>query len=566
MKSDEGRKAKKAIMDKRLWSLLLTVLLFSSCSYEYPTLEKTMARQWKLIAIVQESDTTAVSPQILLLRDSSLFSLANQKGTWQLHDSTITFSQGNSTIAANTPYGIRNISATKLELMDREQVLLFEFVPQARTTATILYDVFRGILGIIILLIVAVLFSNNRRKIDWRLVATGIGLQVVFALAVLKVEAVKAVFDFISSGFVIVLTFTLHGADFLFGKLVTDVNSFGYIFAFQVLPTIIFFSALTSLFYYLNILQYVVMAFAWIMKKTMRLSGAESLAAAANIFVGQTEAPLVVKPYVDKMTRSEIMALMTGGMATIAGGVLAAFIGFLGGTDPVARQIFATHLLTASIMSAPAALLIAKIMIPETEVVNRDLNISKEKMGKNVLDAISNGTTQGLKLAVNVGAMLLVFLAFVAMFDYIFLHGIGEPTGLNQVIRESTNGYYEGFSFRYILGHLFAPFAWIMGVPAQDLTSVGRLLGEKTLFNEFVAYVSLGNLKDTAMLTNEKSIIIATYALCGFANFASIGIQIGGIGVIAPHRKTMLSELGLRALVGGTLACFLTAAIAGMLV
>jgi CNT family concentrative nucleoside transporter len=424
----------------------------------------------------------------------------------------------------------------------------------------------RGLIGMVFLLLVCFLLSAIRRKINWRLVATGLALQVIFAVLVLKVSYVARIFDFISRKVVQFLSFSEKGAEFLFGGLVTDMTTFGYIFAFKVLPTIVFFSAFTSLLYYLGILQLFVKAFAWVMSKTMRLSGAESLAAAANIFIGQTEAPLVVKPYLDKMTKSEMLCLMVGGMATIAGGVLAAFIAFLGGDDPIQQAQFAKHLLTASIMSAPAAIIIAKMLYPETEEVDRKLDISKDKIGTNVLDAISRGTTEGLKLAVNVGAMLLVFTAVIAVFNWIFIDWIGAPTGLNDVIAASTDGRYEGLSLQYLLGNIFAPIAWIIGVPTEDITAVGQLLGEKTILNEFFAYASLSAMKASGTIVHYRSIVIATYALCGFANFASIGIQIGGIGVLAPKQRPVLAKFGIKALIGGTVAALLTATIAGMLI
>ncbi len=327
-----------------------------------------------------------------------------------------------------------------------------------------------------------------------------------------------------------------------------------------------FFSALTSVLYYLNILQYVVYAVAWLMKRTMRLSGAESLAAAANIFVGQTEAPLVVKPYLEKMTRSEILALMTGGMATIAGGVLVAYVGLLGGSDPVQLQFFATHLLLASIISAPAALLVAKMMVPETGAIDQELLVPRHRMGSNLLDAIAQGTTQGVKLAVNVAAMLLVFIAIIAMINFIVRDGLGAWTGLNGWVRTWSGGVYEGASLSFILGLAMAPLAWVLGVPSGDLIPVGQLLGEKVVLNEFYAYVNFSELKQAGVLTNPRSVIIATYALCGFANFGSIGIQIGGISVLAPGQRTTLCAMGIKALVAGTLACFITACIAGMVV
>lgn len=445
-------------------------------------------------------------------------------------------------------------TATQIAL-DPSQNLEFSFAGIAR-----------GLLGMVFLIAVCYMLSSNRNKINWQLVLTGLGLQLVFALLVLKVDFVAIGFDWVSDKIVKFLNVSEQGALFVFGELVNPSNSLGYIFAFKVLPTIVFFSAFTSLLYYLGILQLIVKGFAWVMSKTMRLSGAESLAAAANIFIGQTEAPLVVKPYLDKMTKSEILCLMVGGMATIAGGVLAAFIAFLGGDSDAQQVLFAKHLLTASIMSAPAAIIVAKILYPETETVNRKLDISREKVGSNVLDAISRGTTEGLKLAVNVGAMLLVFTALMAVLNWFLGDLIGEPTGLNDLVKNSSGGNYDRFSMEYILGNLFAPVAWLIGVPAEDMVAVGQLLGEKTILNEFYAYGSLSELKQTGVLSNYRSIVIATYALCGFANFASIGIQIGGISVLAPSQRATLARFGIKALIGGTVAALLTATIAGMLI
>ncbi len=426
---------------------------------------------------------------------------------------------------------------------------------------------YRAVIGIVFLIGLCFLLSSSRKNIDWKLVGIGISLQILFAVLFLKVEEVAMVFQWIAEKVVEFLTVAEEGALFVFGGLVDPSQSLGYIFAFKVLPTIVFFSAFTSLLYYLGILQKIVYVFAWLMSKTMRLSGAESLAAAANIFIGQTEAPLVVKPYLEKMTKSEILCLMVGGMATIAGGVLAAFIEFLGGQDPAAKAEFARHLITASIMSAPAAIVMAKILFPEDtpEKIDRKLNISKEKIGSNILDAISIGTTDGLKLAVNVGAMLLVFTALIAVVNWFLGDLIGDPTGLNSIIADSTDGRYEKFSMQYILGNLFAPVAWIIGVPMADIVSVGQLLGEKTILNEFFAYKSLSEMKAAETLVNYRSIVISTYALCGFANFASIGIQIGGIGVLAPGQRKVLAAFGIKALIGGTCAALLTATIAGML-
>ncbi|MBP9142296.1 MAG: hypothetical protein IT272_02895 [Chitinophagales bacterium] len=436
-------------------------------------------------------------------------------------------------------------------------------------------NILRGLIGLAFLIGVCFLLSNNRRAIDWKLVASGILIQLVFALLVLKVPSFyfpgttvdispKGFFEFISSFFVAVINFTSAGASFLFGDLVNRVDKFGFIFAFKVLPTVIFFSGLSSLLYYIGVLQKIVYAFAWVMSKSMRLSGAESLSAAANIFLGQTEAPLLVKPYIAKMNKSEVLCLMVGGMTTIAGGVFAAYVGYLGGDDPVQQLAFATHLLSASIMSAPAAIVASKMLFPQTENIDMKLEVSKEKIGANLLDAIANGTTEGLKLAVNVGAMLLMFTALIAMCNGI-LDLIGQPTGLNKWINISTAGRYAGLTLQYIFGLIGAPVAWLLGTPNCDLVAVGQLLGEKTVINEFVAYGSMGTMKATGVILEDKSLIIALYALCGFSNFASIGIQIGGIGALAPEQRPVLAQLGIKALIGGTIACFFTAVIAAMI-
>ena len=426
-------------------------------------------------------------------------------------------------------------------------------------------DILRGLLGIVILTLIAWALSEKKKSIHWRLVLSGTALQLAIAFLVIKLPAVRNGFDVVSRFFIELLNFSREGATFLFGGLMNP-DTMGFIFAFQVLPTIVFFSALTSALYYLNILQRIVYGFAWIMHKTMKLSGAESLAAAANIFVGQTEAPLVVKPYLERMTRSEMLSLMTGGMATIAGAVLVAYITILGGTDPVQMQYFATHLLIASIISAPAALVTAKIMIPETEEVDRDLLIPRHRMGGNLLDAIANGTSEGVKLAVNVAAMLLVFTAFVALVNFLVRDVAGEVTGINQRIVAWSDGRYDGCSLQFLLGLLLAPIAWVIGVPSGDLLVVGQLLGEKTMLTEFYAYVSFGQLKEAGVITSPKSILIITYALCGFANVASIGIQLGGISALAPGQRMTIARLGVKALIAGTIASLLTACVAGMLV
>lgn len=429
--------------------------------------------------------------------------------------------------------------------------------------------IFRGLLGLIILISIAFLFSKHKKRINWRLVVSGIVIQLILGLLVFKVPIFASIFGIFASFFTQLLSFTDAGAAFIFGNMVSSdpeiTKTIGYIFAFKVLPTVVFVSALTSLLYYLGFLQKIVFGFAWILSKTMRLSGAESLAAAANIFVGQTEAPLLVKPYIAKMSKSEILCLMTGGMATIAGGVFAAFIGFLGGDDIAAQQEFAKHLLTASILSAPAAIVCAKILYPETEIVDENLDIDKNTLGTGPLEAIANGTTDGIKLAVNVGGMILVFLAFIAMINYLLFDIIGNYTGLNASIAATT--LYQGLNLQMILGFTFAPLAWVIGIDAQDILLSGQLLGEKTVINEFIAYLSLKDLiaSEGGAQLGHRSVVILTYALCGFSNFASIGIQIGGISALAPNQRGVLAKLGLRALLGGTLACLMTATVAGML-
>lgn len=429
-----------------------------------------------------------------------------------------------------------------------------------------LTHVLRGILGIAAFIGIAWLCSENRRAVPWKLVAAGVAFQFLCGVLVLKVDAVRVAVDGVGNMAVAILDFNRAGSQFLFGNLITDTKSFGYIFAFNVLPTIVFFSALTSLLFYAGLLQKVVYVFAWLMSKTMRLSGAESLSASANIFLGQTEAPLLIKPYLATMTRSEMLAVMIGGMANIAGAVLVAYISMLGGEDPAQRLMFAKHLITASIMSAPASLYIAKIMAPQMETVDETISVPRERIGANALEAITNGTTDGLKLAVNVGAMLLVFTALIAMCNAILAHGIGGWTGLNAWIAGQTDGRYTDLSMQYVLGVVFAPFAWLMGIDAGSLTLAGQVVGEKTILNEFYAYGTLGALIQKGLLPDQRAQVILTYALCGFANLASIGIQIGGIGVLAPNQRPMLARLGVKALIGGSLCCFIGAAMAGMLI
>lgn len=428
-----------------------------------------------------------------------------------------------------------------------------------------LNSLFRGILGMLALLGIAYIFSSNRKAINWKTIGIGLGVQLILAIGVLKVGFIKTGFEFVGSLFVKVLDFTRAGSEFLLGGMM-NVDNFGFIFLFQVLPTIIFFSALTSLLFYLGIIQIVVKGMATVLTKLMNISGAEGLSTAGNIFLGQTEAPLMIKAYLEKMNRSEIFLVMTGGMATVAGGVLAAYISFLGGNDPVLRLEFAKHLLAASVMAAPGAIIISKILCPQTESVNTDVEVTKEKIGSNILDAIATGTTEGLKLAANVAAMLLVFIAFIAMINYTF-GKIGLWTGLNDVIAANTP--YKSFSLETILGIIFSPLMWLIGIAKEDMMLMGQLLGIKLAASEFVGYIQLAELKNVANevhFTFNKSVIMATYMLCGFANFASIGIQIGGIGSLAPNQRKTLSEFGLKAVLGGSLASLLSATIAGMII
>jgi CNT family concentrative nucleoside transporter len=421
-----------------------------------------------------------------------------------------------------------------------------------------------------VLIGIATLFSSNKKKVNWQLVATGIGLQLLFAVFVIKTSWGSQVFDAIGKFFVQIIGFTNEGASFVFGAL-ADQNKFnlafgeelrlegiGFLFAFQVLPTIIFFASLMSVLYHLGVMQKIVQGMAWVMAKTMRVSGAESISVAANVFIGQTEAPLVVRPYVSGMTKSELLTLMIGGMATIAGGVLAAYVSLLGGGDPAQQIIYAKHLLSASVMAAPATMVIAKILIPETEVSQTmgEVKVKVEKTASNVIDAAATGAADGLKLALNVAGMLLAFIALIAMINWI-LSGI-----LTDLFGLSINN--EPISLEILLGYALSPIAFIIGVPWADAVTVGSLIGQKIVLNEFIAYLNLSILIPQEVLS-EKAVIISTYALCGFANFSSIAIQLGGIGGIAPDRRVDLAKFGLRAVLGGSLATFMTATIAGVL-
>jgi CNT family concentrative nucleoside transporter len=412
-----------------------------------------------------------------------------------------------------------------------------------------------GIFGLAVLISIAWSLSGARKDVDWKLVAAGISLQLFFAVLVIVVPGGRQFFESLSRVFVRIISFATDGATFVFGTL-ADPSNLGFIFAFQVLPTIIFFAALMSVLYHIGIMQKIVQAMAWVMLKIMRISGSESLSVAANVFVGQTEAPLVVRPYIARMTESELFTMMVGGMATIAGGVLAAYITMLGGADEAVRVFYAKHLLSASIMAAPATIVIAKILKPELEesLTKGEVKLHVEKTATNVIEAAANGAADGVRLALNVGAMLLAFIALIAMIDYP-LGWVGSVTGL-----EAAAG--SPLSLSMILGYFLAPLAWVIGVPWQDAIVVGGLIGEKAVTNEFVAYAHLNEIQETL---TPKALLISTYALCGFANFSSIAIQIGGIGGLAPDRRSDLARLGLRAVLGGTLATMMTATIAGVL-
>ena len=423
----------------------------------------------------------------------------------------------------------------------------------------------RGLLGISFLILTTYLLSSNKKAINWKTASTGLLLQLILAVGVLKISWVKMIFESAGKVFVKILDFTMEGTKFLFGDLVSAEN-FGNVFIFSILPTVIFFAALTSILFYLGIIQKIVKVMALLLSKLLGVSGPESLSVAGNIFLGQTESPLMIKAYLEKMSKSEILLVMIGGMATVAGGVLAAYIGFLGGDDPELKVYYAKHLLTASVMAAPGAIVISKILYPETEKIDSNVEVSQDKIGSNFLDAISIGTSEGLKLAANIAAMLLVFIAFIALINYI-LSGFGELTNLNDWIDDRT--VYSELSLELILGYIFAPVMWLIGVAKEDVTLMGQLLGIKLAASEFIGYIQLSDLKDATNLIHlnyQKSIIIATYMLCGFANFASIGIQIGGIGALEPKQRKNLSKFGFKALIGGTLASLLSATIAGMII
>jgi CNT family concentrative nucleoside transporter len=446
-----------------------------------------------------------------------------------------------------------------------ESVPLSNIIPEKAAFTFDLVRLLRGMMGMAVLIAIAYLFSNNRKAVNWKMVGTGLLFQVILAIGILYIPFVQVFFEFIGKGFVKILAFTGEGVNYLLKRNDTGATDPALQnFAFSILPTIIFFAAFSSLLFYLGVIQIFVKGFGYVLSRALGLSGPESLSVAGNIFLGQTESPLLIKPYLEKMNKSEILLVMSGGMATLAGGVLAAYIGFLGGGDPVQQVIFAKHLLTASIMAAPGVVVISKIIVPQTEQIDKTIEVSKEEVGKNALDAISNGTGDGLRLAVNVGAMLLVFIAFIAFANYIFVK-IGDWTSLNDRILSFTNGKYDELSLEFILGYAFSPLMWLIGVAKEDITLVGSLLGKKLILTEFVAYIDLADMKAAGSFTDAKSIIMSVYMLCGFANFASIGIQIGGIGALAPGRRVLLAQFGMRALLAGTLASLLSATIIGVL-
>ncbi len=499
-----------------------------------------------------EGDYLQQNSILLLFPETAQDSLIRYKVA-SLTDSTLVLSKkGISYSLSVEKETIEVVSGSKINQLVPNQGLSFN-------------SLWRGVLGMIVLLVIAYLLSTNKKAINWRTIGVGLGAQLLLAFGVLKVSFVQKTFEFVGKIFVLILDFTRAGSEFLLGDMM-NVESFGFIFLFQVLPTIIFFSALTSVLFYLGVIQIVVKGMAWVLTKLLGISGAESLSVAGNIFLGQTEAPLMIKAYLERMTRSEILLVMIGGMATVAGGVLAAYIGFLGGEDSQLRLEFAKHLLAASVMAAPGAIVISKLLYPQQEPIDVDVKVSTDKIGSNILDAIANGTTEGLKLAANVGAMLLVFIAFIAMINYC-LGIFGGVTGLDQFLASHTP--YNKFSLEAILGTVFAPLMWLIGVAKEDMMLMGQLLGIKLAASEFVGYIQLADLKNPANaihFTYSKSVIMATYMLCGFANFASIGIQIGGIGSLAPGQRKTLSEFGMKALIGGTIASLLSATIAGMII
>ncbi|KRP28817.1 MAG: Na+ dependent nucleoside transporter [Cryomorphaceae bacterium BACL22 MAG-120619-bin32] len=512
---------------------------------------------------LKENNLLSASGNFIRQQNLLIFNFKIPKDTVRYFN-IISLDEANMVLSENDIiFSLNSKDTLKNKKVIAEKIPLNEIKPSQGFSVNSLW---RGVLGMFVLIVITFLFSNNKKAIDWKKVGIGLLLQLTIAIGVLKVPFIQSIFEFIGGIFISILGYTRAGSQFLFAGMVGDMNTFGYIFAFQVLPTIIFFSALTSLLFYLGIIQWVVKILAIVLSKFLGISGMESLSVAGNIFLGQTEAPLLIKAYLEKMNRSEMLLVMIGGMATVAGAVLAAYIGFLGGGDKELELVFAKHLLAASVMAAPGAIVISKMLYPQTEKVNTDVTVSQEKIGSNILDAIANGTSEGLRLAVNVGAMLLVFVAVIAMLNGI-LGWFGDITNLNIWMAKNTS--YAAFSIEAILGYIFAPLMWLIGVAKEDMALMGQLLGIKLAASEFIAYIQLAELKNIASdihLNFNKSVIMATYMLCGFANFASIGIQIGGIGSLAPKQRKTLSEFGIKALIGGTIASLMSAAIAGMII
>ena len=432
-------------------------------------------------------------------------------------------------------------------------------------TLSISFDsLLRGLLGVLTLLVAAWLMSSDRKRIDWKLVGGGLFLEIVIVLAVLFVPFVGTILEWVGRAFIHLMDFTQVGVNFLLGPLLK--NTQGFIFLLNSLPVLIFFSALVSLFYYWGVIQRIVGAFAWILRKFMNISGAEGLVVSGNVFLGMTESPVLVKNYLSSMNRSEFFLVMVSGMATIAGTVMGTYIGMLSGADPASRILFAKHLLSASVMAAPGAIVLAKMLCPQTEQAeDRFVKLEKSNQHATALDALAAGTMTGVRLMVNIAAMLLVFLALVALANYLLQDIVGKYTGINSWIVQWTDGRSQGLTFQFILGVLLSPFMWLIGVPSGDIMLVGSLLGQKTILNEFVAYFQLQDWKDADLFVSQKSILMSTYLLCGFANIGSIGILIGGLGVLAPEKRELITRMGFRSMIAGTMVSILSATLVGML-
>ncbi|HQK36862.1 MAG TPA: nucleoside transporter C-terminal domain-containing protein [Bacteroidales bacterium] len=435
---------------------------------------------------------------------------------------------------------------------------------QAENSTLTIGILLRTISGILLLLFLSWLLSSGKKQIRWNLVISGLVLQFLIALAVLYLPPVQWVFEIVGKIFIKIIDFSAEGSRFVFGNL-SDQSKFGVIFAFQVLPTIIFFAALMSLLFHLGIIQRIVRFLGWLLSRSMQISGEEGLAVAGNIFLGQNEAPLLIRTYLDNLNKAALFLVMTSGMATIAGGVMAAYIGFLGGSDPVMRLFFAKHLLAASVMAAPGAVVIARIMVPAPPRATEPTKVSSVWEANNPLDAIAKGTMDGLRLAASVAAMLIVFVAFIALINFILLK-TGQWSGLNKLIAASSEGLYENLSLQYLLGKIFQPVMWLLGINPHDASLAGSLLGQKIIMTEFIGYLDLMRLKEAGAFLEQKTIVMATYFLCGFANFASVGIQIGGIGTIAPSQRIPLSRFGLKAMIAGTITSLLSAAMIGLII